>query len=98
MFGGQLDKSQIELAKSGIDGLFQVIEDATGVVIAVEARPEGAALRVEGAFTAGSETDKVLAAEKPSALLCFERDPAACHRTLLRESAMPEWEAIDLAP
>src|SRR5215210_3648396 len=24
-----------------------------------------------------------LAAEKPSALLCFERDPAGCHRTLL---------------
>ena len=32
----------------------------------------------------------------PSALLCFERDPATCHRTLLRESAMPEAEAIDL--
>lgn len=68
LFGNQLDKSQIELAKAGIDGLFQVIEDATGVVIAVEARPEGLALRVEGAFTAGSETDKILAAEKPSAL------------------------------
>ncbi|HEX8217132.1 MAG TPA: DUF488 domain-containing protein [Allosphingosinicella sp.] len=39
-----------------------------------------------------------LAAEKPSALLCFERDPAQCHRTLLRESVMPEWEAVDLTP
>jgi uncharacterized protein (DUF488 family) len=39
-----------------------------------------------------------LAAEKPSALLCFERDPAACHRTLLRESAMADWEAVDLEP
>ena len=37
-----------------------------------------------------------LAQETPSALLCYERDPAECHRTLLRESAMPEWEAIDL--
>ena len=37
-----------------------------------------------------------LAAERPSALLCFERDPAACHRTLLRESVMGEWEAVDL--
>jgi uncharacterized protein (DUF488 family) len=37
-----------------------------------------------------------LAAEKASALLCFERDPAACHRTLLRESVMAEWEAVDL--
>jgi hypothetical protein len=24
-----------------------------------------------------------LAAEKPSALLCYEREPAACHRSLL---------------
>lgn len=39
-----------------------------------------------------------LAAEKPSALLCFERDPAACHRTLLRESAMAEWDVVDLYP
>jgi uncharacterized protein (DUF488 family) len=37
-----------------------------------------------------------LAAEKPSALLCFERDPAACHRTLLRQSVMAEWEVVDL--
>jgi len=37
-----------------------------------------------------------LAEEAPSALLCFEHDPAHCHRTPLRESAMPDWEAIDL--
>jgi uncharacterized protein (DUF488 family) len=37
-----------------------------------------------------------LAQEKPSALLCFERDPAGCHRTPLREAAMPDWEAVDL--
>lgn len=37
-----------------------------------------------------------LAEEKPSALLCFERDPAHCHRTPLREAAMPDWETIDL--
>ncbi|HWT11414.1 MAG TPA: DUF488 domain-containing protein [Allosphingosinicella sp.] len=39
-----------------------------------------------------------LAAEKPSALLCFERDPGMCHRTLLRESAMAEWDVVDLTP
>ena len=38
-----------------------------------------------------------LASEKPSALFCFERDPGMCHRTLLRESALPDWEAVDLA-
>ncbi len=27
-----------------------------------------------------------LAAEKPSALLCYERDPAHCHRTLLLDA------------
>ena len=37
-----------------------------------------------------------LAEEAPSALLCFERDPARCHRTPLRESVMADWEAIDL--
>jgi uncharacterized protein (DUF488 family) len=37
-----------------------------------------------------------LAGEKPSALLCFERDPAHCHRTPLRETAMPDWETVDL--
>ena len=37
-----------------------------------------------------------LAREKPSALLCFERDPTHCHRTPLRLAAMAEWEAVDL--
>ena len=37
-----------------------------------------------------------LAEETPSALLCFERDPAHCHRTPLRLAVMPEWEVIDL--
>ncbi|HEX4693512.1 DUF488 domain-containing protein [Sphingomonas sp.] len=37
-----------------------------------------------------------LAAEKPSALLCFERDPQHCHRTmLLREEGEGE-EVVDL--
>ena len=47
---------------------------------------------------AGAEAAQMvaLAAEKPSALLCFERNPAECHRTLLRESVMPDAEAVDL--
>jgi uncharacterized protein (DUF488 family) len=39
-----------------------------------------------------------LASEKPSALLCFERDPGMCHRTLLREHAMADWQVTELAP
>lgn len=47
---------------------------------------------------AGAEAAQMiaLAEEKPSALLCFERNPAECHRTLLRESVMPDAEVVDL--
>jgi uncharacterized protein (DUF488 family) len=38
----------------------------------------------------------MLAEEKPSALLCFERDPKACHRTPLHEAVMPDAEVVDL--
>ena len=31
-----------------------------------------------------------LAGERPSALLCYERDPAGCHRTLLLETVAPD--------
>lgn len=37
-----------------------------------------------------------LAAEKPSALLCYERDPAHCHRTLLIHAVAPDATVIDL--
>ena len=47
---------------------------------------------------AGAEAARMiaLAAEKPSALLCFERDPAGCHRTPLHEAVLPRVEVIDL--
>jgi uncharacterized protein (DUF488 family) len=37
-----------------------------------------------------------LTKEKPSALLCMEREPAHCHRTLLLKSVAPDAEVIDL--
>ena len=37
-----------------------------------------------------------LAAEKPSALLCMEREPAHCHRTLLLKSVAPDADVVDL--
>ena len=37
-----------------------------------------------------------LAGEKPSALLCYERDPAGCHRTLLLSAVTPDAEAVHL--
>ena len=37
-----------------------------------------------------------LAEEKPSALLCFERDPGGCHRSLLLHAVAGEAEIVDL--
>ena len=37
-----------------------------------------------------------LAAEEPSALLCFERDPESCHRSLLIAAVAPKVEVVDL--
>ena len=37
-----------------------------------------------------------LAEEQPSALLCFERDPGGCHRTLLIDAVAPDAEVVDL--
>jgi uncharacterized protein (DUF488 family) len=39
-----------------------------------------------------------LAAERPTALLCFEREPHGCHRTLLIDTIMPAAEVIHLFP
>lgn len=41
---------------------------------------------------------RALIAEMPSALLCFERDPALCHRTLLIAAEGEEAEVVDLIP
>jgi uncharacterized protein (DUF488 family) len=37
-----------------------------------------------------------LAEEKPSALLCFEREPRHCHRTLLLDAVAPHADVVDL--
>ena len=37
-----------------------------------------------------------LADELPSALLCFERDPATCHRRVLIDTVAPDAEVVDL--
>jgi len=39
-----------------------------------------------------------LAREKPTALLCFERAPGGCHRTLLIEAVMPGAQVVHLFP
>ena len=37
-----------------------------------------------------------LAREKPSALLCFERNPGGCHRSLLLDAVARDAEVVDL--
>jgi uncharacterized protein (DUF488 family) len=39
-----------------------------------------------------------LAAERPSAVLCLERDPAHCHRTLLLDAIAGDAEIVHLFP
>lgn len=39
-----------------------------------------------------------LATERPTALLCFERDAGGCHRSLLLDAILPDAERVDLVP
>jgi uncharacterized protein (DUF488 family) len=39
-----------------------------------------------------------LSKERPTALLCFERNPEGCHRSLLIDAIMSDAERIDLYP
>jgi len=54
-------------------------------------------LELPEAIVAGAEM-RELAAEKPSALLCYEREPSGCHRTLLLRWVAPDAEVVDLFP
>jgi uncharacterized protein (DUF488 family) len=45
-----------------------------------------------------AEQMRELAAERPSALLCYERDPAACHRSLLLNAVARDAEVKHLFP
>jgi hypothetical protein len=72
---GGLDKRQAEAARVVFDGLFQVIADAKGLVIAADARPEGANLRLDTAFQADTPSANVLAKEKPSPLAALNDLP-----------------------
>lgn len=70
-----------------------------------EAARKGRISEMEQIYAAQLETPEAgadaarmvdLAAEKPSALLCFERDPAACHRRPLHRAILPDVQVIDL--
>lgn len=61
------------------------------------ARIYGGQLELPEAMGAMAEL-RALAGEKRVGLLCYERDAAACHRSLLIAAALPEFTAIDLVP
>ena len=54
-------------------------------------------LELPEALAAGAEL-AALAHERRVALLCYERAPGCCHRTLLRQAMLPDCEAVDLYP
>jgi len=54
-------------------------------------------LETPEAMAAGAQLAH-LAGEKRVALLCYERDPWCCHRTLLREAVLADSEPVDLVP
>ena len=45
-----------------------------------------------------AEQMRELASDKPSALLCFEREPAQCHRSLLLKAVASDAAVIHLFP
>ncbi len=49
------------------------------------------------AIVAGAQM-RELAAERPSALLCYERDPSGCHRKLLLRAVAGDAEVVDRFP
>src|SRR5688572_2626970 len=52
-------------------------------------------LELPEAIAQGAEM-LALADEKPSALLCYERDPSGCHRSLLLSAVAPGAEVVHL--
>jgi uncharacterized protein (DUF488 family) len=52
-------------------------------------------LELPEAIVAAAEM-RDLAAERPSALLCYERDPHVCHRSLLLAAVAQDAEVVDL--
>lgn len=61
------------------------------------ARIYGGQLELLEALAAMAEL-RALAGEKRVALLCYERDASACHRSLLIDALLPDFEVIDLMP
>ncbi|MFO0798617.1 MAG: hypothetical protein U0804_14175 [Gemmataceae bacterium] len=63
-----LDGRQIDVVKTMFTGLLQGVEDAQGLLLAMEFRPEGLRFAARTRFTTDSPTSTALAAEAPAPL------------------------------
>jgi hypothetical protein len=63
-----LDKKQVELVKTMFTGLLQGVEDAQGLLLAAEFRPEGLQFGVRTRFATDTPTSNALAGETASPL------------------------------
>lgn len=61
------------------------------------ARVYAGQLELPEAMVAGARL-RELAEAQTTALLCFERDPAGCHRSLLIEAVLPDADVVHLFP
>jgi uncharacterized protein (DUF488 family) len=61
------------------------------------ARVYASQLELPEAIAQGAQL-RALAAERRTALLCFEREPVGCHRSLLIEALMPDATVTHLFP
>jgi hypothetical protein len=70
-----LGKQQLDMAKTMIGGVFQVVEDSKGIVLALEFRPDGLNVRGQVRFADDTTSADVLKLEVPSALAHIEKMP-----------------------
>jgi hypothetical protein len=75
----QLGKSQqamVEILRKAIKPVFQAVEDSSGILVTLEARPQAVALHAQMEVREDSTTAKVLKEAKPSAFSDMGRLPA----------------------
>ncbi|MFO0802296.1 MAG: hypothetical protein U0791_04135 [Gemmataceae bacterium] len=70
-----LGKQQLDMAKAMIGGVFQVVEDSKGIVLALEFRPEGLNVRGQVRFADDTTSADVLKMETPTALADLSKLP-----------------------
>lgn len=65
---GHQDRATMEMVKTMYGGIFQIVEDGKGLVLAIDFRPEGLSFQLAAQIGAQTETNKFLKDQKPSSL------------------------------